>query len=65
MHADIHPHLSASALLETAFNNGSRTNKTHPNIRRKRNENREGRKVGEKERREKKSPEAVSQLNVL
>ncbi len=66
---DTHPHLFAAALLEAAFNNGSRTNKTHPNIRRKRNEKREGGREGKKRETKKKRlqafPEAVSQLNVL
>lgn len=65
---DTRPHLSPAASVRVAFNNGSRTNKAHPNIRRKRNEKREGGRRGKK-REEKKRlqafPEAVSQLNVL
>lgn len=61
---DTHPHLSAAILLKAAFNNVSRTNKTHPNIRGKRNEKREGGKK-ERQKRLQAFPEAVSQLNVL
>lgn len=71
---DTRPHLTNTALFKAAFNNGSRTNKTHPNIRRKRNEKREGGGRGgggggNREKKKKKGlqafPEAVSQLNVL
>lgn len=65
--ADRRSHVTVAALLKAAFNNGSRTNKTHQNIRRKRNV-KEKRRGGKEEREEKKRlqavPEAVSQLNV-
>lgn len=52
---DTHPHLSPAASVRVAFNNGSRTNKAHPNIRRKRNEKREGGRRGKKREEKKKA----------
>lgn len=52
--AERRSHVTVAALLKAAFNNGSRTNKTHQNIRRKRNvkEKRRGKKRKEKKKKD-------------